>query len=183
MRTIELGSDMHCKIEVPHRLECDFRIGIATARLPPRHTRAFERPSRIASTASTALWPLLRGGSNPKTRASPSRSASFGISVMPTVRSPCTFEWPRSGRNARALAPDIAAEHQQIGDLLHIARAVTMLGDPHAVIDDDPAPPWHRYCRRTRYLIATDLRPPQSPPRTSHQDQPAAHPFRLCGSR
>ncbi len=41
-------------------------------------------------------------------------------------------------RNAGALAPDIAAEHQQIGDLLHIARAVTMLGDPHAVIDDDP---------------------------------------------
>src|SRR5882762_7751157 len=41
-------------------------------------------------------------------------------------------------RNAGALASDIAAEHQQIGDLLHIARAVTMLGDPHAVIDDDP---------------------------------------------
>ncbi len=40
-------------------------------------------------------------------------------------------------RDARALASDIAAEHQQIGDLLHIACAVAMLGDPHAVIDDD----------------------------------------------
>ncbi len=40
-------------------------------------------------------------------------------------------------RDARALAPDIAAEHQQIGDLLNIACAVAMLGDPHAVIDDD----------------------------------------------
>src|SRR5258707_1329116 len=63
------------------------------------------RPSRIASTASTALWPLLRGGSNPKTRTSPSRSASFGISVMPTVRSPCTFEWPRSGEMPAPLRP------------------------------------------------------------------------------
>ena len=41
-------------------------------------------------------------------------------------------------RNAGTLAPDIAAEHQQIGDLLHIACTVAMLGDSHAVVDDDP---------------------------------------------
>ena len=40
--------------------------------------------------------------------------------------------------HAGALAPDIAAEQQQIGDLLRIAGTVTMLGDPHAVNNDDP---------------------------------------------
>ena len=40
-------------------------------------------------------------------------------------------------RNAGALAPDVAAEHQQIGNLLHIACTVAMLGDPHPVVEDD----------------------------------------------
>ena len=111
---------------------------IATARLPPRQTRAFERPSRIASTASIALWPLWRGGSE-------SEHAGYSVQQLITRNLgnadravSLHIRMAAQRRNAGALAPDIAAEHQQIGDLLHIARAVAMLCDPHAVIDDDP---------------------------------------------
>src|SRR3984957_15331073 len=40
-------------------------------------------------------------------------------------------------RNTGALASDIAAQHQQIGNLLHVTGAVAMLGDAHAVVDDN----------------------------------------------
>jgi hypothetical protein len=40
-------------------------------------------------------------------------------------------------RDAGALAADIAAKQQEIGDLLDVAGAVAVLGDAHAVIDDD----------------------------------------------
>ncbi len=72
--------------------------GIATARLPPSAMKAREWPSSIAAIDSTALWPCLRGGAKPNAFSMPESSASLGISVMPTVRSPCTLLWPRNGQ-------------------------------------------------------------------------------------
>jgi DNA-binding transcriptional LysR family regulator len=40
-------------------------------------------------------------------------------------------------RDAGARASDVAAEEEKVGDLLHIGGAVPVLGDAHAVIDDD----------------------------------------------
>src|SRR5260370_30921930 len=44
MRTIELGSDMHCKIEVPHRLECDFRIGHRNSKIAAKTHQSLRAP-------------------------------------------------------------------------------------------------------------------------------------------
>ncbi len=52
----------------------------------------------MASQASTVVRPVSRGGSKPNCSLSLSSGASSGFSVMPTVRWPCTFEWPRTGQ-------------------------------------------------------------------------------------
>ena len=44
----------------------------------------------------------------------------------------------------RAGLAEIAAQQQQIHDLLHVCSAEPMLGDPHAVEDDDGASPAYR---------------------------------------
>ena len=41
------------------------------------------------------------------------------------------------GRQPSARAANIASHQQQVGDLLYIGRAVTVLGDAHSVADDD----------------------------------------------
>jgi hypothetical protein len=55
---------------------------------------------------------------------------------MPTVRSPCTLLWPRSG-DPRARTPEIAAQQKQVGNRLDVLGAVLVLGDAHAIADDD----------------------------------------------
>src|SRR5467141_2852517 len=51
MRTIELGSDMHRKIEVPHRLECDFRIGHRNGKIAAKTDQSLRAtiPDRLDS--------------------------------------------------------------------------------------------------------------------------------------
>src|SRR5258705_5659027 len=44
MRTIELGSDMHCKIEGSHRLECDFRIGHRNSKIAAKTYQSLRAP-------------------------------------------------------------------------------------------------------------------------------------------
>ena len=53
---------------------------------------------------------------------------------MPTVRSPCTFECRTSARTEPA---DVAAQKQQVENLLHGIAAMLMLGDPHAPACND----------------------------------------------
>lgn len=72
--------------------------GTARTRLPPRLINACSLPALIASHISTVFMPLARGGSKPYSSFSLSSGASSGFSVMPTVRCPCTFEWPRTGQ-------------------------------------------------------------------------------------
>src|SRR3546814_21071194 len=57
--------------------------------------QARERPSRIACNDSTAAWPCSRGLEIPNLASSRASISSLGISVIPTVRSPCTFLCPR----------------------------------------------------------------------------------------
>src|SRR5258705_7583533 len=105
MGAIEFGGDMHREIEVPHRLERDFRIGHRNGKIAAKTDQSLRAPVPDRLDRFDRVVALLRGGSNPKTRASPFRSASFGTSVIPTVRSPCTLEWPRSGEMPAPLRP------------------------------------------------------------------------------
>ena len=99
-RCERLGFVAICTARSSLRMAANVASGsdIATARLPPRQISAFDLPSSMAAMASTALWPFSRGAVMPNVRSRLSSSSFDGISVMPTVRSPCTLEWPRSGQ-------------------------------------------------------------------------------------
>ena len=56
---------------------------------------------------------------------------------MPTVRWPCTLEWPRTGRDSRALAADVALQQQQVDQHRDVLEPVDVLGQAHAVDADD----------------------------------------------
>ena len=51
---------------------------------------------------------------------------------MPTVRSPCTFECPRTGHKPAPRAADIAAHHHQVRQDLHRRHGVLVLREAHA---------------------------------------------------
>ncbi|MNH17933.1 hypothetical protein D3C79_776220 [compost metagenome] len=72
--------------------------GSATAKLPPRQISAFDVPAIIACMACTESCPCSVGGLKPNTCSILPRNSGEGFSVMPTVRLPCTLEWPRSGQ-------------------------------------------------------------------------------------
>ncbi len=110
--------------------------GMATARLPPRQISTFDLPAMIACMAATASWPCAAGGLKPKVASMRASISAPGFSVMPTVRSPCTLEWPRSGQMPAPGLPILPRMQQQIGDLLDVAGARRVLGDAHAVGDD-----------------------------------------------
>jgi hypothetical protein len=61
---------------------------MATARLPPRQISAFDVPSIHGLDRLDGIVAFQIGGRKPNAFSMPSRSALFGISVMPTVRSP-----------------------------------------------------------------------------------------------
>src|ERR1700674_978010 len=138
MRAIELGGYMHCEIEVPHRLECDFRIGHRNVKIAAKTDQSLRAPiaERLDSfdrVVALVAWRVEAEDASYSVQkliirnlGNADRAVSLHIRVA------------AQRRNAGALAPDIAAEHQQIGDLLHIAGTVTMLGDPHAIVNDDP---------------------------------------------
>ena len=71
--------------------------GVADAKLPPMPMNTLARPSRIARIASTVSWPCLRGLVMPNRVSNAARNVSGIFSQMPIVRSPCTFECPRTG--------------------------------------------------------------------------------------
>src|SRR6266566_3098958 len=138
MRPVELGGDMDRKIEVSHRPERHFGIGHRNREVAAKADQGLRATiaDRLDSFDSIVALVARRVDSKHagqsvqeliiRTLGNADRAVSLYIRVT------------AQRRNAGALASDIAAEHQQISDLLHIARAVAMLGDAHAVIDDDP---------------------------------------------
>lgn len=71
--------------------------GDAATKLPPIAKNTFASPSRSALMARTTSRPCSRGGAKPNSFSRASRKAGAGRSKMPIVRSPCTFECPRTG--------------------------------------------------------------------------------------
>src|SRR5438105_4483823 len=97
MATVELGGDLHCQSQLaPGRLHAA-AIGDRPHEIAAEPIKPCTWPLRICSHASTVLRPLSRGGSKPNCFFSFSFGTNSGFSVMPTVRWPCTFEWPRTG--------------------------------------------------------------------------------------
>ena len=138
MRAIEFGGDMHREIEASHRLERDFRIGHRNGKVAAETDQGLGSPipdcldsfDGVVALVARRFESEYAGNSVQQFIARNLGNADRAVSLHIRV--------PPQRRNAGALAPDIAAKHQEIGDLLNISRAMAMLGDPHAVIDDDP---------------------------------------------
>ncbi len=87
--------------------------------------------------ASTALWPFSRGARMPNTCFEVVEQILDGT-LRDADRAVALHVGVSAQRaDAGALLADVAAHEQQVGDLMHVRRAVPMLRDPHAVADDD----------------------------------------------
>ncbi|SHV88684.1 Uncharacterised protein [Mycobacteroides abscessus subsp. abscessus] len=71
--------------------------GVAEAKLPPIPMKTPTLPSRMARIASTVSKPCLRGVVIPNSESNAAKNDSGIFSQIPMVRSPWTFEWPRTG--------------------------------------------------------------------------------------
>ena len=112
--------------------------GVADAKLPPMPMKTLASPSRIARIASTVSWPCLRGLVMPKRVSRAARNCSGIFSQMPIVRSPCTFECPRTGHTPGAGLADHAAHQQQVGGLADGGHRVPVLRQSHGPAEDRP---------------------------------------------
>ena len=94
-----------------------------------RASRGWCRPSRGRAR---------RGARTRTRRRARSRKGSGIFSQIPIVRSPCTFECPRTGHSPAPALADVAAQQHQVGDLLDRRDGVAVLGEAHRPADDHP---------------------------------------------
>src|SRR6202790_3980570 len=104
---------MHCKIEIPHRPECDFRIGHRNSKIAAQTDQSLRAPvpdrlnsfNRVVALVAWRLEPEHARYSVEKlvirNLGNADRTVSLHIGVA------------AQRRNAGALAPDVAAEHPQ----------------------------------------------------------------------
>ena len=72
--------------------------GAAERKFPPMQKNTSTFPSSMAWMALTTSYPWCCGIGNPRPSSMRCKNAFDGASQMPTVRSPCTLEWPRTGQ-------------------------------------------------------------------------------------
>ena len=100
MRAVELGRDMDREIQArASPASAAFGVRHGDGKLPPRQISAFDAPvaHRLDGFDGVMAVCARRLEAEGALDAVEQRR-SFGFSVMPTVRSPCTLEWPRSGQ-------------------------------------------------------------------------------------
>ncbi len=97
---------------------------IAATKLPPSARNTLARPSRNTRTASAASTPCSRGGSKPNSSRSRSRKTAGGFSQIPMLRSPCTFECPRTGQRPAPGLPIMPWSRAMLTNSLIVATAL-----------------------------------------------------------
>ena len=98
--------------------------GAADAKLPPIPTKTRALPSRSARTASTVSNPCSRGGSKWNSSRNASRKWSGTFSQIPIVRSPWTFECPRTGQSPAPGLPMLPCAKARLAISLIVATAL-----------------------------------------------------------
>jgi hypothetical protein len=74
----------------------------------------------MAAIVSTTVWPCSRGGSKPNTSLDRVEQAADGFSVMPDRAVALDVGMAAQRADARPRPADIAAQQQQVDQLLHI---------------------------------------------------------------
>ena len=90
----------------------------------------------IACIASTASWPVLARRREAERRLEAVEQACVGLFGDADRAVALHVGMAAQRADAGAGLADIAAQQQQVGDLLHVLGAVSVLRDAHAVGDD-----------------------------------------------
>ncbi len=131
MRAVKLSGYVYRQINCVNGTALASRSGIASAKLPP--CRSMLEP---ALNILLACWQLRMSRCLRWCEAialtQASQKSADGFSVIPTVRSPCTLEWPVVGRYPHQACQcylSSTADYQ----LLYILGTMFVLSDPHSV--------------------------------------------------
>ena len=89
-----------------------------------------------------------RGGAKSYCSARRSSGASSGFSVMPTVRWPCTLEWPRTGQMPAPGLPILPRSSSRLTSICTVRDALDVLRQAHAVDADNRLGPGVHQRRR-----------------------------------
>src|SRR5271167_2007679 len=124
MRAIELGGNVYREVKIAHRLERHGRVGHCNRKISAKTDQRLGAPvtdrldgfDRVVAAVAWWLKSEDAGQSVEKRVIWNLGNADRAISLHIRVAA--------QRRNSGALTSDIAAQHQQIGDLLHVARAV-----------------------------------------------------------
>jgi hypothetical protein len=87
-------------------------------------------PSSIASIDSTTWWPCSRGGIEAEHLLHAVQIGRLGLLVDADGAVALHIGMATDRPDAGAGLAEVAAQHQQVGDLLQQARAVLVLGQP-----------------------------------------------------
>ena len=94
---VELGGDLHGEPAPLHRLGGVGRVGRRGEQVPAQADEHLDVPSCMARRSNRRCRArAAEGGVKPNSRPRSSRKPWLIRSQMPIVRSPCTFEWPRT---------------------------------------------------------------------------------------
>src|SRR6266852_5398963 len=134
---IELGVDSHGELEPLHCVPRNLRVGNGGNEV------SAERNEHIASPVDDRLKcihhraPTLLGRTEAEHLLDLAKQLCARLLV--DADSPVTLHvgMAANGTDAGAGPADITTHHEEVGDLLHVLRAVSVLGDAHAVADDD----------------------------------------------
>src|ERR1700748_602760 len=127
MRAVQFGGDVHRQIEIPHRLERYFRIGHRDRKVAPEadqrlRTSIPDRLDSLDGVVALVPWRLKSEYARDCVQKLVIRNLGNADRAVALY-----IRMATQRRDTGALAPDVAAKHQQIGDLLHIAGPVAML--------------------------------------------------------
>ncbi|MBW4052686.1 MAG: FAD-dependent oxidoreductase, partial [Proteobacteria bacterium] len=136
VRAVELGGDMHHQVEPGHAGEGSLRVG-------HRHRQvAAEADQRLRAAVADRLHRLHRivavGARRGKAEALADAIQQRAIRFLGDADGAVALHVGVAAQraDAGAFAADVAAQQQQVGQLLHVFGAMAMLGDAHAVAHD-----------------------------------------------
>ena len=97
MRAVELGGDMDREIEAAHRRESGLGVRHRDREIAAETDQRLRAPVPDRLDGFDRVMAFFARRLEAEDAVDAVEQALFGTSVIPTVRSPCTLEWPRSG--------------------------------------------------------------------------------------
>src|ERR1700722_4621240 len=137
MRAVELGSNVNGEVKAAHRFKGGLRIRHCDSKVAAEADQRLRAPildclDGFDCVVALPAWRLETEHAGNAVQQSviwnfrdPDGSISLYVGMA------------AQRRDAGALASNVAAKHEKVSDLLHVGGAVAVLGDAHAIVDND----------------------------------------------